>query len=159
MLIFGSAVCLTRIEGREEVMKGNIHVFTGDGKGKTTAALGMAMKAAGVGQKVFIAQFIKSDDYSEIKALERFSQFIKSDDYSEIKALERFSDLISVEQYGLGCFIEEKATPGDIEATRQGLEKVKRIISSGEHRVVILDWMRRTSPFIFRFSRSRNFWI
>jgi cob(I)alamin adenosyltransferase len=121
MLIFGSAVCLTRIEGREEVMKGNIHVFTGDGKGKTTAALGMAMKAAGVGQKVFIAQFIKSDDYSEIKAL------------------ERFSDLISVEQYGLGCFIEEKATPGDIEAARQGLEKVKRIISSGEHRVVILD--------------------
>ena len=102
-------------------MKGNIHVFTGDGKGKTTTALGMAMKAAGAGQKGFIAQFIKSDDYSEIKAL------------------KRFSDLIAIEQYGLGCFIEEKATPDDIEAARQGLEKVKGIMSSGEHKVVILD--------------------
>lgn len=102
-------------------MNGNIHVFTGDGKGKTTAALGLAIRAAGEGLTVFIAQFIKSDEYSEIKAL------------------KRFSDSIVVEQYGLGCFIDEKPTPGDIEAARQGLENVKRIMSSGEHDVVILD--------------------
>lgn len=102
-------------------MKGKVRVFTGDGKGKTTAALGLAIRAAGSGLKVFIAQFIKSHDYSEIKAL------------------KRFSDLITVEQHGLGRFIEKKQTTADIEAARRGLEKVKRIISSGEHNVIILD--------------------
>lgn len=109
------------LKGRQEVMRGNVHVFTGDGKGKTTAALGLAIRAVGAGLKVFIAQFIKSDDYSEIRAL------------------RRFSDLITVEQYGRGGFVSGNPTPGDIEAARQGLEKVKRIMSSGEHKVVILD--------------------
>ena len=102
-------------------MKGNIQVYTGNGKGKTTAALGLAIQAAGIGLKVFIAQFNKRGDYSEIKAL------------------KRFSDLITVEQYGLGRFINNKPFPKDIEAARKGLKKVKDIISVGEHKVVILD--------------------
>jgi cob(I)alamin adenosyltransferase len=58
-------------------MKGYIQVYTGDGKGKTTAALGLALRAAGAGLKVYIAQFVKGKKYSELKALNKLSEFIK----------------------------------------------------------------------------------
>jgi cob(I)alamin adenosyltransferase len=68
-------------------MKGFVQIYTGNGKGKTTTAIGLAIRAAGAGLKVFIAQFLKQGYYSEIKTL------------------DKFSDLIRVEQYGLGRFI------------------------------------------------------
>jgi len=102
-------------------MMGKVHVYTGDGKGKTTAALGLSIRAAGAGLRVFIAQFIKSDEYSEIKAL------------------KRFSDLITVEQFGLGGFIGGNPSSGDIEAAQKGVARVKEIISSGNYDVVVLD--------------------
>jgi len=102
-------------------MKGKVHVYTGDGKGKTTAALGLSIRAAGAGLRVFIAQFIKADEYSEIKAL------------------KRFSDLITVEQFGLGGFIGGNPSSGDIEAAQKGAARVKEIISSGNYDVVVLD--------------------
>ena len=100
---------------------GKVHVYTGDGKGKTTAALGLSIRAAGAGLRVFIAQFIKSDEYSEIKAL------------------KRFSDLITVEQFGLGGFIGGNPSSGDIEAAQKGVARVKEIISSENYDVVVLD--------------------
>jgi len=102
-------------------MKGYIQVYTGDGKGKTTAALGLCLRAAGAGLKVFVAQFLKNREYSEIKAL------------------KRFSDCISVEQFGLGRFIRGNPLPEDIEAAQQGLERVKSVFSSGEYDVMVLD--------------------
>ena len=102
-------------------MQGKVHVYTGDGKGKTTAALGLSIRAAGAGLRIFIAQFIKSDEYSEIKAL------------------KRFSDLITVEQFGLGGFIGGNPSPGDIEAAQKGVARVKEIVSSGKYDVVVLD--------------------
>lgn len=102
-------------------MKGYIQVYTENGKGKTKAALGLSIRAAGAGLKVFIVQFLKMGDYSEIKAL------------------ERFSDLITIEQYGLGRFIKGKPSPEDIEAGRKGLEKLKSIIAAGEHDVVVIE--------------------
>ena len=102
-------------------MKGYVQVYTGDGKGKTTAALGLSLRAAGAGLKVFIAQFIKMGDYSEIKAL------------------ERFSDLITVEQYGLGRFIKGKPSPDDIEAAKKGLEKIHAVLMEAGHDVVIME--------------------
>ena len=102
-------------------MKGKVHVYTGDGKGKTTAALGLSIRAAGAGLRVFMAQFIKADEYSEIKAL------------------KRFSDLITVEQFGLGGFIGGNPSAGDIEAAQKGVARVKDIISSGRYDVVVLD--------------------
>jgi cob(I)alamin adenosyltransferase len=101
-------------------MKGYTQVYTGNGKGKTTAALGLALRAAGAGLKVFIAQFIKMGDFSEIKSL------------------KRFSDLITVEQFGLGRF-DNKPSPSDFEAARKGLNKVKTIILSDEYNVIILE--------------------
>jgi cob(I)alamin adenosyltransferase len=102
-------------------MKGYIQVYTGDGKGKTTAAIGLSVRAAGAGLKVYIAQFIKMGDYSEIKAL------------------KRFSDLITVEQFGLGRFIKGKPSQEDIEAARLGIEKIKSLMVSPEYDVVILE--------------------
>lgn len=101
--------------------RGYIQVYTGDGKGKTTAAIGLAIRAAGAGLKVFIAQFIKMGDYSEIKAL------------------RRFSDLITVEQFGLGRFTDGKPLPEDIQAAQKGLKRVKSIMATEEYKVIILE--------------------
>jgi len=98
-----------------------VQVYTGNGKGKTTAALGLALRAAGAGLKVFIAQFIKTGEYSEIKAL------------------KRFSDLIRVEQFGTGKFILDKPSVEDIQAAKRGLERVKSIIQTAEYDLVVLD--------------------
>ncbi len=101
--------------------KGYTQVYTGNGKGKTTAAIGLSIRAAGAGLKVFIAQFIKMGDYSEIKAL------------------KRFSDLITVEQFGLGRFTNGKPTPEDIKAAQQGLERVKSVLASNEYNIIVLE--------------------
>ena len=101
--------------------RGYIQVYTGNGKGKTTAAIGLAIRAAGAGLKVYMAQFIKKGDYSEIKAL------------------RRFSDLITVEQFGLGRFMDGKPLPEDIAAAQKGLKQVKSIMASEEYNVIILE--------------------
>ena len=103
------------------MQKGYVQVYTGDGKGKTTAALGLAVRAAGAGFKVYMAQFLKKGDYSEIKAL------------------ERFSELITVEQFGLGRFVMGQPDADDIAAARKGLETILKVLNSGKHQMVILD--------------------
>jgi cob(I)alamin adenosyltransferase len=113
---------LTNIKMNSKVlMRGYIQVYTGNGKGKTTAALGLAIRAAGAGLKVYIAQFVK---YGE---------------YSEVKGLKRLSDRITIEQFGCGRFIKGQPSIEDLQAARQGLEAVKSVLASGEHAVVILD--------------------
>lgn len=102
-------------------MKGYVQVYTGNGKGKTTAAIGLSLRAAGAGLKVFILQFMKMGDYSEIKAL------------------KKFSDLITVEQYGAGRFVKGQPSPEDIEAAKKGLERAKAVIAAGEYDVVLLE--------------------
>ena len=102
-------------------MRGYVQVYTGDGKGKTTAAIGLSIRAAGACLKVYIAQFIKMGDYSEIKAL------------------KRFSDLITVEQFGLGRFIKGKPSQEDIEAAKAGVEKVKSLMRSSDIDIIILE--------------------
>ena len=102
-------------------MKGYIQVYTGNGKGKTTAALGLAIRAAGAGLNVYIAQFIKMGQYSEIKAL------------------ERFNDLITVEQFGTGRFIKDVPSESDIKSAQAGIKKIKKILSAGRHQVVIME--------------------
>jgi cob(I)alamin adenosyltransferase len=102
-------------------MRGYIQVYTGDGKGKTTAALGLAIRAAGAGMKVFIGQFLKMGDYSEIKAL------------------KKFHGKIQMAQYGLGKFIKGEPTKEERAAAREGFEKLKRIVISGDFDVVIME--------------------
>jgi cob(I)alamin adenosyltransferase len=101
--------------------RGYVQVYTGDGKGKTTAAIGLAVRASGAGLKVFIAQFIKQGDYSEIKAL------------------RKLSDMITVEQYGKGRFIDGKPTREDFDIAEEGMQRVKQVMLSGKYEVIILD--------------------
>ncbi len=100
--------------------KGYIHLYTGNGKGKTTAALGLAIRAAGAGKQIFIGQFVKGMQYAELNALLRLPE-------------------ITIKQYGLDCFIVNKPNEKDIEAARNGLNEVTRIILSNSYDVVILD--------------------
>jgi len=102
-------------------MKGYVQIYTGEGKGKTTAALGLALRATGADYKVFIGQFIKSGNYSEIRAL------------------GRLSDLVTVEQYGQGRFIKGQPSDKDKLMARNGLHRLKKIVSSGDYQVVIID--------------------
>lgn len=102
-------------------MKGYIQVYTGNGKGKTTAAFGLALRAVGAGKKVFIAQFVKGLEYSEIKAV------------------EQFLPAVTLRQYGLGCFIIKSPTDEDIKCAKEGLNEVAEIILSGKYDIIILD--------------------
>jgi len=101
--------------------KGYIQVYTGNGKGKTTAALGLALRAAGSGHRVFIAQFIKQRHCSEHKAL------------------ERFSDLVTIMRCGKGCFRGRVPGKSDFESAARGFKEVKDIIASKHYDLVILD--------------------
>lgn len=97
-----------------------IQVYTGNGKGKTTAALGLALRATGAGLKVYIGQFIKSGDYCEVKALRK------------IKA-------IKTEQFGRGCFIRKSPSNTDRKLAKDGFARIKKIIEGKDYDVVILD--------------------
>ena len=102
-------------------MQGYVHVYTGNGKGKTTAAIGLAIRAVGAGKQVYIGQFAKSKPYSELTSL------------------KQFSENITVHQYGAGCFIFEKPKAIDIEQARAGLKDIEDVSLAGKHDVVILD--------------------
>jgi cob(I)alamin adenosyltransferase len=110
-------------------MKGYVQVYTGDGKGKTTAAIGLALRAAGAGLEVFIAQFVKSGKYNEIIAL------------------EQFADRITCRQYGSGCWLRGEPGEEDIRLARSGLQEVRDIIQAGKHDLVILDEANITTHF------------
>ena len=102
-------------------MKGYIQVYTGNGKGKTTAAFGIALRANGAGLNVFIGQFVKGKAYNENEAI---AKYLKN---------------ITVKQYGLECFIVNMPTDSDIKAARKGLEDMRKIIQNGKHNIVIMD--------------------
>jgi cob(I)alamin adenosyltransferase len=102
-------------------MKGYIQVYTGNGKGKTTAAFGLALRAVGAGMKVFIGQFVKGKSYNENVAIARH---LKN---------------ITVKQYGLGCFIVNTPTDDDIKAAGKGLDEMRKIIQKGKYDMVIMD--------------------
>ena len=82
-------------------MRGYVQVYTGDGKGKTTAALGLTVRAVGAGLKVYIGQFMK-----------RFA-------YSEILGLRLLGEHIMLEQYGNQCHVIGRPTAEDVGAARE----------------------------------------
>jgi cob(I)alamin adenosyltransferase len=102
-------------------MKGYVHLYTGDGKGKTTAATGLALRAAGAGMRVLIVRFIKGKPYCEDRAIEQLGR------------------KIVIKRYGRGCFIRGKPRPVDVAAARRGLKECEAAIASGKYGLVILD--------------------
>jgi len=101
--------------------KGLIHIYTGNGKGKTTAAIGLGIRATGNDLKVYMVQFMKGRRYSEIDALEIIPNF-------------------TVFQSGRDEFVsKENPEQIDIDLASKGFEHAKKIINAGKHDLVILD--------------------
>lgn len=107
--------------------RGYIHVYTGNGKGKTTAAFGLAVRALCAGKNVYVGQFVKSMRYNETKIEQLFN------------GSDTTFGRIHIEQLGRGCFIEKAPDPADAETARQGWERCAALLHSGEYDVVILD--------------------
>lgn len=107
----------------ETIGKGYVQIYTGNCKGKTTAALGLAFRAMGHGLKTYIGQFIKNHPYGEIQSA------------------RLVSDYITIEQYGRGCFIHAGNQPSeeDFAAARKGLSRAIDIVQSGGFNIVVLD--------------------
>jgi cob(I)alamin adenosyltransferase len=100
---------------------GYVQVYTGDGKGKTTAALGLALRAAGHGLRTYIGQFMKGQPYGELEAL-------------------RGHPAITLEQYGdVRCIRREEVTPAHIAQAQRGLERARQAMLSGRYDIVVLD--------------------
>jgi len=100
--------------------QGFIHVYTDNGKGKTTAALGLAVRATGAGLRVCFIQFLKGGTYAEHKILKQLPGLV-------------------LKQYGRNCLFREKATSKDIKAAQKGLAALIKALASGEYDVVIAD--------------------
>jgi cob(I)alamin adenosyltransferase len=101
--------------------KGLVHVYTGDGKGKTTAAIGLGVRAIGVGLQVHMIQFMKGRRYSELDALEHLPGF-------------------SVVQFGRDEFVnKEKPEQVDIDLAQKGLAHAREVLRDNKYDVVILD--------------------
>ncbi len=107
----------------EKLDRGYVQVYTGNGKGKTTAALGLALRAVGHGMKVYVIQFMKG-----------------SIDYGELAGARRLAPELEVVQMGRECFVNKKSPSAeDVELARRGLELARDVIAAGGHDVVILD--------------------
>ena len=105
----------------KDSQKGFIHVYTGPGKGKTTAALGLALRATGAGMKVHMIQFMKGRRYSEIDAIENIPNF-------------------TISQHGRDEFVsKENPEQIDIDLARDGFNYAKEIIRGNKYDMVILD--------------------
>ncbi|MBM2821199.1 MAG: cobO [Candidatus Berkelbacteria bacterium] len=104
--------------------KGQIHIYTGDGKGKTTAALGLALRAIGAEKKVAIIQFMKKGNYSEHKAIKKYKL------------------PILIESYGTGYYkilSDKKPKSAHQQTAQKALKRAEELIESNKHDLIILD--------------------
>lgn len=107
---------------RKKLTVGMVQVYMGKGKGKTTAALGLALRAIGHGLKVYMIQFMKGDPkYGELRAAKNLPNFV-------------------VRQYGRSDFVDRKEpSEVDMRLAQEGLAHAREVIASGEYDLVILD--------------------
>lgn len=100
--------------------KGYMHIYTGNGKGKSTAAFGLAVRAACADKKVYIGQFVKDMKYSET-------------------AITQYLTNIEIEQLGRGCFIKKNPDPADVQIAKEALDHCAQKLKLGTYDLVILD--------------------
>lgn len=100
--------------------RGYVHLYTGNGKGKTTAALGLSLRAICAGKTVFFGQFLKGMKYSELRAPEFLPGF-------------------TIKQFGRGGFLFRDPDAEDIACARRGLEWCGEVLRSGTYDLVVLD--------------------
>jgi len=107
---------------RERLSRGLVQVYTGDGKGKTTCALGLALRAVGQGLKVYVVQFLKGRDTGEARAAAR----LKPD--------------LTLRAFGRPVLVNLKSpAPEDLALARQALDLARDLLAAGDHDLVILD--------------------
>lgn len=99
---------------------GYLQVYTGDGKGKTTAAFGLVLRAHYAGLQVYIGQFVKDMAYHETQLV------------NDLKG-------ITIEQLGGGCFIDREPDVADVALAMEGMRHCADILASGAHQLVVLD--------------------
>jgi len=103
------------------LQKGYVHVYTGNGKGKTTSAIGLGIRAAGAGLKVHMLQFMKGRKYSELNTLDDIKNFTYS-------------------QHGRDEFVNKDSPEKiDIDMAQEGLKCAKKLIKSNKYDMIILD--------------------
>ena len=103
--------------------RGLLHVYTGDGKGKTTAALGLALRALGHGWKVYVLQFLKGNI-----------------EYGELQAARHLAPDFVIEQGGRETFVDPKnPDPVDRDLARRALGRAREVLAGGEYDLVVLD--------------------
>ncbi len=103
--------------------KGLIQVYTGNGKGKTTAALGLALRAVGHGLKVLIIQFLKGNI-----------------NYGELESAKKLSPCLTLKKMGQNTFISRShPDPTDLQLAQEGFALAKKAIENEEFDIVILD--------------------
>jgi cob(I)alamin adenosyltransferase len=114
----------------ERHRKGLVQIYTGNGKGKTTAAFGQALRALGQGYRVCVVQFMKGRKYGEFLAA------------------EKYLPNLTIHLSGLDSFVmRENPAPLDIELARQGLDLARRVIASGDYDMIILDELNVAADF------------
>jgi cob(I)alamin adenosyltransferase len=111
-----------KIVATKTIEKGLVIVHTGKGKGKSTAAFGLVLRALGHGMPVAVVQFVKGRWES-----------------GERIALQKFTGLVTLHTMGEGFTWETQDRQRDINAARAAWEKAKALIGEGKHRVVLLD--------------------
>jgi cob(I)alamin adenosyltransferase len=101
---------------------GMVHIYTGDGKGKTTAALGLALRASGQGLKVYIVQFMKGWPF-----------------YGELEAVKHLPN-VTLRQFGRPDFVnKQNPDPIDVRMAQEALDHARQVVMAGQHDLVILD--------------------
>ena len=108
--------------------RGFVHYYYGTGKGKSTAAVGLAIRTLGHGGRVYIGQFIKTMRYGDVLFLEQHT-----------KRKECVVELYGSMYGGTGCLIDHAASPQDVQAAEQGLARAVEQMCSGRYDLVIWD--------------------
>lgn len=106
--------------------KGFVQVYTGNGKGKTTASMGLVLRALGAGFTVCFCQFVKKGNYSEIKALNQLAE-------------TAFPGKLAVHQFGIIRKVTSPFTDEDKTAAEEGMRTAEKLIASGTYNLIILD--------------------
>ncbi len=123
---------------------GLVHVYTGDGKGKTTAALGLGLRAAGNGLSVYMIQFLKSGETGELFSADKYLPSMRIVQFGVEVLSDKQSRIVefsgrSEEEKGKETTFTFLPDEAEREACRRALEHAKHVISSGEYDLVILD--------------------
>lgn len=106
-----------------KLAKGLVQVYTGNGKGKTTASLGLCFRAAGHGLRIYVLQFMKGSTV-----------------YGELEAARKFAPFFHIEQVGRDTFVSrENPDQVDVAMAQAGFDKARELVLSGQYDLIVLD--------------------